>query len=164
MKIQGTNLVLREWREEDRQFFCNGVLEEEIKKNLRPTFPKTEQAAIEHFDKMLSKEVVEDFAIIYKGEPVGGISCIRNKNNNVELCCLWIIKKYRDAGISKDTISTLANHLAKDKTIHSIYTLIYKSNIKCIHLIECISFVRRPMISNHVDADKLYHFVYQIAA
>lgn len=167
MEIQGVNLVLREWRKEDFESFCKCILDEEIKKNLRKSYPKSKKDAEPFFHEMISKERIEDFAMIVDNQIAGNISFTRDRESNIELSGAWVRKEYRSTGVSKEGVKALIDHLIRNEQFNKIYLHVYARNSKSMALAQSLGFSHNPIYDKCVPSlerseEVLYYFEYSL--
>jgi RimJ/RimL family protein N-acetyltransferase len=153
MKIS-ENIILRKWQEKDVKSLAKNANNKKIHDNLRDSFPYpyTELAAKQWIEIVKNENPVNNFAIEYKGNAVGGIGLIKQEDifrKNAEIG-YWLGEKYWNKGITTKALKAMIDYSFNNFDIIRLFAHVFESNVASIRVMRKCGFKEEARMKDAV--------------
>lgn len=154
------NISLHRWKDEDYQEFFNASNDEEIRKNMSDTFPKTiEQCKqIVHLFSISTDTTQYIRAIKIDNQIAGCIAAFFETDmhcKNVELA-YWLSSEYRYRGIMVQIIKIIAERLFSEFDLHRLWATPFEYNIASQRVLEKAGFKYEGLLKENIFKDNQF--------
>jgi RimJ/RimL family protein N-acetyltransferase len=160
------NIILRNWQEKDIKSLAKNANNKKIHDNLRDSFPYpyTEMAAKQWIEIVKNENPINNFAIEYKGNAVGGIGLIKQDDifrKNAEIG-YWLGEKYWNKGITTKSLKSMIEYAFNTFDIIRLFAHVFESNVASIRVMTKCGFreearLKDTVIKNNTIQDCLIY-------
>ena len=152
VRLKGERSLLRPWRPSDAESLVRHANDIRIWNNLRDTFPHPyTRADADTFIALATAKIpAEDFAIVIRGEAVGGIGHIPDPEAFESEIGYWLGTAHQGQGVMSEAATLLTEHLFATTPVHRLYATVFGHNTASMRVLEKTGFHQTDIIRHGI--------------